>query len=70
MLRDRSGEVLAAKGEARIVAATGASQFEFLEALTSAPGIDWRRVEVFTSTSMSAYPFPTRQAFASISLNV
>jgi len=32
---------------ARIIAATGASQFEFLEALTSAPGIDWERVEVF-----------------------
>src|SRR5258705_12622721 len=40
-------QVLAAKGEARIVAATGASQFEFLEALTSAPGIDWQRVELF-----------------------
>jgi len=32
---------------ARLVAATGASQFEFLDALTSAPGIDWSRVEVF-----------------------
>src|SRR5882762_6669705 len=40
-------QVLADEGEARIVAATGASQFEFLEALTGAPGIDWRRVEVF-----------------------
>lgn len=35
------------QGSARIVAATGASQFEFLDALTSAPGIDWSRVEVF-----------------------
>jgi glucosamine-6-phosphate deaminase len=32
---------------ARLVAATGASQFEFLDALTSAPNIDWSRVEVF-----------------------
>lgn len=32
---------------ARIIAATGASQFEFLEALTQAPGIDWPRVELF-----------------------
>jgi len=32
---------------ARIVAATGASQFEFLEALTSLLGIDWTQVEVF-----------------------
>src|SRR5437899_11243049 len=35
------------QGSARLVAATGASQFEFLDALTSAPGIDWSRVEVF-----------------------
>jgi len=34
-------------GVVRIVAATGASQFEFLDALTSFPGIDWHRVEVF-----------------------
>lgn len=38
---------LAGRGEARIVAATGASQFEFLEALTATPGIDWPRVEMF-----------------------
>lgn len=35
------------RGAARIVAATGASQFEFLEALTSAPGVAWGRVELF-----------------------
>ena len=34
-------------GSARIIAATGASQFEFLDALTSAAGIDWQRVELF-----------------------
>src|SRR6476619_3139122 len=34
-------------GTARIVAATGASQFEFLDALTASPGIDWSRVEMF-----------------------
>lgn len=32
---------------ARIIAATGASQFEFLDALTAAPNIDWSCVEVF-----------------------
>jgi len=32
---------------ARIIAATGASQFEFLDALTSTPGIDWPAVEMF-----------------------
>jgi glucosamine-6-phosphate deaminase len=38
---------LSNQGSARIVAATGASQFEFLDALTSVPEIDWSRVEVF-----------------------
>jgi len=35
------------KGSARIIAATGASQFEFLKALTSAPGMEWNKVEMF-----------------------
>lgn len=35
------------RGKGRIIAATGSSQFEFLDALTSLPGIDWKRVEMF-----------------------
>jgi glucosamine-6-phosphate deaminase len=35
------------KGNARIIGASAASQFEFLEALTATPGIDWSRVELF-----------------------
>jgi glucosamine-6-phosphate deaminase len=35
------------RGEARIIAATAASQLEFLDALTKAPGIDWSKVEAF-----------------------
>ena len=35
------------KGKARIIGASAASQFEFLEALTSTPGIDWTAVELF-----------------------
>jgi glucosamine-6-phosphate deaminase len=35
------------KGKARIIGASAASQFEFLEALTATPGIDWARVELF-----------------------
>jgi len=35
------------QGVARIIAATGASQFEFLDALTAASNIDWSCVEVF-----------------------
>jgi glucosamine-6-phosphate deaminase len=38
---------IAHRGNARIIAATAASQLEFLDALTKAPDIDWSRVEVF-----------------------
>jgi glucosamine-6-phosphate deaminase len=38
---------IAERGCARIIAATGASQFEFLEELTKATGIDWNKVEMF-----------------------
>src|SRR5246500_5139125 len=38
---------MAERASARIVAATGASQIGFLEALTKADGIDWARVEMF-----------------------
>jgi len=40
-------QVTASLGKVRIVAATGASQLEFLRELTSQPGIDWTRVELF-----------------------
>jgi glucosamine-6-phosphate deaminase len=38
---------IARQGHARIVAATAASQIEFLDALTQAPRIDWSKVEAF-----------------------
>jgi len=38
---------IATRGRARIIAATAASQLEFLNALTNAPGIDWSKVEAF-----------------------
>jgi glucosamine-6-phosphate deaminase len=38
---------IAERGEARIIAATGAAQFEFLDVLTKISGIDWKRVEMF-----------------------
>ena len=40
-------QAIADRGGARIIAATAASQKEFLEALTSSPGIDWHLVEAF-----------------------
>jgi len=38
---------IATQGAVRIVAATGASQFDFLNALTATAGLDWARVEMF-----------------------
>src|SRR2546426_4903435 len=35
------------KGSARIIAATGASQFDFLASLTQARDIDWSKVTMF-----------------------
>jgi glucosamine-6-phosphate deaminase len=40
-------EAIAAQGHARLIAATGASQFEFLAALVRQPGVDWPKVELF-----------------------
>jgi glucosamine-6-phosphate deaminase len=40
-------ESIAERGQARIIAATGMSQFEFLNALIATPGIDWTKVEMF-----------------------
>jgi glucosamine-6-phosphate deaminase len=38
---------LTERGGARIIAATAASQLEFLDALTKALGVDWSKVEAF-----------------------
>jgi glucosamine-6-phosphate deaminase len=38
---------IAEQGQARLIVATAASQFEFLDALTKAADIDWARVEAF-----------------------
>jgi glucosamine-6-phosphate deaminase len=38
---------IAKRGHGRIIAATAASQLEFLDALTRAPGMDWSKVEAF-----------------------
>lgn len=43
----RLRDAIRERGDARIIAATGASQFTFLESLTTAPDIDWGRVEMF-----------------------
>lgn len=40
-------DALAARGECTIIVATGASQFEMLDALVAEPEIDWSRVTAF-----------------------
>ena len=35
------------RGRARVIAATGASQFEFLDALTATPDTAWDKIELF-----------------------
>lgn len=40
-------EAIAARGHASIIVATGASQFEMLEALVAVPGVDWQKVTAF-----------------------
>ena len=40
-------QAIDARGEARIIAATGASQFDFLDLLIAEKNIDWTRVEMF-----------------------
>ena len=39
--------VIAHRGRARAVAATGASQFEFLDVLATTPSVEWKKVELF-----------------------
>jgi len=57
---DHAAEVIrrsiAAQGQARIVAATAASQREFLAALTASPGIDWQKVETFHLDEYAGLP--------------
>ncbi len=43
-------------GSARIIAATGASQFEFLEALTKSSAVNWKAVEMFHLDEYVALP--------------
>src|SRR6266581_2702987 len=53
------------KGSARIIAATGASQFEFLDALTAAPDVQWKRVEMFHLDEYIGLPLSHPASFRS-----
>jgi glucosamine-6-phosphate deaminase len=51
------------RGRSRIIAATGASQFEFLNALTKTPGIDWAKVEMFHLDEYAGLPITHPASF-------
>jgi glucosamine-6-phosphate deaminase len=51
-------------GKARIIAATGTSQFEFLDALTSRQDLDWQRVAMFHLDEYVGLPGSHRASFS------
>jgi len=59
-------QAIHARQHARILAATGTSQFEFLEALTRAPAIDWRCVEMFHLDEYIGLPSSNPASFRKI----
>ena len=63
MAGDRIREALVSRGEARIIVATGASQFEFLEALVKEPGIDWTKVTGFHLDEYVGIPVTHKASF-------
>jgi glucosamine-6-phosphate deaminase len=63
-------KAIADHDSARIVAATAGSQKEFLEALTVAPGIDWRKVEVFHLDEYIGLPITHAGSFRKMLLDL
>ena len=63
MAGDRIRAAIAANGEARIIVATGASQFEFLAALVAEPGIDWTKVTGFHLDEYVGIPVSHKASF-------
>ena len=60
---ERIRAAIAARGEARIIVATGASQFEFLAALVREPGIDWTKVTGFHLDEYVGLPATHKASF-------
>ena len=60
---DKIRKAIAEKGEARIIVATGASQFEFLQALVKEPGIDWTKVTGFHLDEYIGIPVTHKASF-------
>ena len=49
-------QAIAARGQAYLIAATGVSQFEFLDALVLQPGVDWSQVTFFHLDEYAGLP--------------
>lgn len=49
-------QAISERGQAYIIAATGASQFEFLDALVQIPGIDWSKTTFFHLDEYVGFP--------------
>ena len=61
-------EAISNNGQARIIAATGTSQFDFLDALTSEQGIAWSKVEAFHLDEYVGLPISHPASFRKILL--
>jgi len=61
-------KAIAQHNRARIVAATGASQFEFLDALTKMPDVHWPKVEMFHLDEYIGLPMTHPASFRKILL--
>ena len=60
---ERIRKAIADRGEARVIVATGASQFEFLDALVKEPGIDWTKVTGFHLDEYVGLPVSHKASF-------
>jgi len=60
---ERIREAIAARGQAAVILATGASQFEIVKALTVAPDIDWSKVTAFHLDEYIGLPLSHKASF-------
>lgn len=63
MAAEKIRKAVAERGEARIIVATGASQFEFLAALIKEPDIDWTKVTGFHLDEYVGIPATHKASF-------
>ncbi len=56
-------EAIAARGQANIIVATGASQFDFLKALIATPDIDWTKITGFHLDEYIGLPLAHKASF-------